>query len=139
VNWIRLILLPVLILATGLGVTWTAWDHERDAANKELHFQFASVLRETVSRIEQRMASYEQMLHGVQGLVAATGSIDRDLSRLCRCAEPGRQFLGIQAISIETVPRHRHACHLARMAARASKTTRCVRPARGRPMPRPSC
>ncbi len=117
-NWIRLILLPLLILATGLGVTWTAWDHERDAANKELHSQFASVLRETVSRIEQRMASYEQMLHGVQGLVSATGSIDRGHFRdYVNALNLDANFSGIQAISIEEwIPAAAMPAHLARMA-----------------------
>ncbi|MFJ3054683.1 EAL domain-containing protein [Herbaspirillum sp. NPDC087042] len=117
-NWIRLILLPLLILATGLGVTWTAWDHERDAANKELHSQFASVLRETVSRIEQRMASYEQMLHGVQGLVSATGTIDRGNFRdYVNALNLDANFSGIQAISIEEwIPAAAMPAHLARMA-----------------------
>jgi CHASE1-domain containing sensor protein len=61
------------------------------------------VLRETVSRIEQRMASYEQMLHGVQGLVAATGSIDRgnQFRDYVNALNLDANFSGIQAISIE--------------------------------------
>ncbi|ALU89812.1 EAL domain containing protein [Herbaspirillum rubrisubalbicans M1] len=117
-NWIRLILLPLLILATGLGVTWTAWDHERQAAAKELHTQFASVLRETVSRIEQRMASYEQMLHGVQGLISATGNIDRSQFRdYVEALNLDANFSGIQAIAIEEwIPATQLDAHLARMA-----------------------
>lgn len=117
-NWIRQILLPVIILATGLGVTWTAWDHEREAAAKEVHTQFASVLRETVSRIEQRMASYEQVLHGVQGLISATGNIDRNQFRdYVDALNLDANFSGIQAIAIEEwVPAAQLDAHLARMA-----------------------
>ncbi|WP_413456763.1 EAL domain-containing protein [Herbaspirillum huttiense] len=116
-NWIRPILVPVIVLATGLGVTWTAWDHEREAAAKEVHTQFASVLRETVSRIEQRMASYEQMLHGVQGLVSATGNIDRNQFRdYVEALNLDANFSGIQAISIEEwVPASQLDAHVARM------------------------
>lgn len=116
-NWIRLILLPLMILVTGLGVTWVAWDHERQASSKELHSQFASALRETVSRIEQRMASYEQMLHGVQGLVSATGAIDRsDFHDYVSALNLDANFSGIQAICLqEWVPAARLDEHLSRM------------------------
>lgn len=128
-NWLRLIPLPLLILMTGLGVTWTAWDHEREAASKELHTQFSSVLRETVSRIEQRMASYEQMLHGVQGLVGATGSIDRNQFRdYVEALNLDANFSGIQVISIEEwVPAASVDAHLARMA-RQGLTDYRIRP-----------
>nr|WP_221292509.1 EAL domain-containing protein [Herbaspirillum sp. SJZ102] len=107
----------MLILLTGLAVTWVAWDHERQASNKELHTQFASALRETVSRIEQRMASYEQMLHGVQGLISATGAIDRNSLRdYVSSLNLDANFSGIQAISIEEwIPAGRLEAHLERM------------------------
>ncbi|HZG19236.1 MAG TPA: EAL domain-containing protein [Herbaspirillum sp.] len=128
-NWLRLIPLPLLILVTGLGVTWTAWDHEREAASKELHTQFSSVLRETVSRIEQRMASYEQMLHGVQGLMAATGSIDRNqFHDYVEALNLDANFSGIQVISIEEwIPAAGVDAHLARMA-RQGLTDYKIRP-----------
>ncbi|ADJ64055.1 EAL domain-containing protein [Herbaspirillum seropedicae] len=130
-NWIRLILLPLVILVTGLGVTWTAWNHEREAANKELHTQFASVLRETVSRIEQRMASYEQMLHGVQGLVAATGAIDRSQFRdYVQALNLDANFSGIQAIAVEEwVPAAALPAHLARMERQGLEGGYQIRPA----------
>jgi diguanylate cyclase (GGDEF)-like protein/PAS domain S-box-containing protein len=123
VNWIRLILLPLLILLTGLGVTWVAWNHERQASDKELHAQFASALRETVSRIEQRMASYEQMLHGVQGLIAATGAIDRDdFHAYVSALNLDANFSGIQAISVEEwVPAAQAEAHQQRMRAQGLK------------------
>ena len=69
----RLLFLPWLILFAMLGATWFVWDHERQNARKELHTQFDFALRDTVSRIEQRVAAYEQLLRGVQGLFATTG------------------------------------------------------------------
>ncbi|MCA1323991.1 EAL domain-containing protein [Herbaspirillum sp. alder98] len=118
-SWMRLILLPLLILASGLGVTWIAWDHERDASDKEVHAQFAFALRETVSRIEQRMASYEQMLHGVQGLIAATGRIDRqNFHDYVNALNLDANFSGIQAICVEEwVPPSALDAHIARLRA----------------------
>jgi CHASE1-domain containing sensor protein len=73
----RLIFLPWLILLSGLGLTWLVWDHERQTTTKELHSQFDFALRDTVSRIEQRVSNYEQLLRGVQGLLATTALTDR--------------------------------------------------------------
>ena len=53
----RLVLLPLLILAAALGVTWALWNHERQAARHELLTQFDFSLGDAVSRIEQRMAA----------------------------------------------------------------------------------
>ena len=94
-------LLPWLILAVTLGATWFIWDHERSSTRKELHAEFDFALRETVSSIEQRMAAYEQMLRGVQGLLVTTGLHNRtafhdyvDTLRL------DANFSGIQVIGI---------------------------------------
>jgi len=73
VNRVRLVLLPLLILSAALGVTWVVWDHERQATRNELLSQFNFSLGDAVSRVEQRMATYELMLRGAQGLFAATG------------------------------------------------------------------
>ncbi|MEC5160357.1 EAL domain-containing protein [Janthinobacterium sp. CG_S6] len=72
------LLLPALVLAAGLGLTWTLWKHERQTARNELRAQFDFALRESVSRVEQRMAGYEKMLLGVRGLFGASGALDRD-------------------------------------------------------------
>jgi hypothetical protein len=67
-----LALLPGFILAGTLGITWFAWDHERQTTRTALRSQFDFSLRETVSRVEQRVQGYEQMLRGVQSLFATT-------------------------------------------------------------------
>jgi CHASE1-domain containing sensor protein len=76
-----LLLLPWLILVATLGATWFVWNHERQNADKALHSQFEFALRDTVSRIEQRVAAYEQLLRGVQGLFATTGLRNRQAIR----------------------------------------------------------
>jgi PAS domain S-box-containing protein len=97
----RLLLLPWLVLAVSLGVTWLMWDHERHAAGEELRSQFDFSLREAASRVEQRMAAYEQMLRGVQGLITATGKIDRaTFASYVNALQVDANFSGIQAVGI---------------------------------------
>ena len=99
----RLIVLPGLILAAALSVTWLVWDHERQATRKELRSQFDFSLREAVSRVEQRMAAYVQMLRGVQGLFATTDVMDRDaLHGYVGALNLDANFSGIQSIGVAT-------------------------------------
>lgn len=113
----RLILLPWLILAAALGTTWLVWDHERQATRKELRSQFDFSLREAVSRVEQRMSAYEQILRGVQGLFATTGMMDRHAFRnYVGSLQLDANFSGIQAIGVaEHVPAARRVTHVAAM------------------------
>jgi CHASE1-domain containing sensor protein len=117
VTWARLYRLPLLILAAALGVTWIVWDHERQAARNELRSQFDFSLREAVSRVEQRIATYEQMLRGVQGLFAATTAIDRDSFRdYVNALQLDANFSGVQAIGLnEWVPATRKDAHVIAM------------------------
>ena len=111
------LLLPWLILLTMLGTTWFVWNHERQNARNELHAQFDFALRETVSRIDQRVAAYEQMLRGVQGLFATTPMTNRNAVRdYVETLGLDANFSGIQAITvIERVPSSGKAAHVAAM------------------------
>jgi diguanylate cyclase (GGDEF)-like protein/PAS domain S-box-containing protein len=117
VTWARLVLLPLLILSAALGVTWIVWDHERQASHNELLSQFDFSLGDVVSRVEQRMSTYEQMLRGVQGLFAATGQMDRDnFHDYVSALNLDANFSGIQTIGvIEWVPAASKDAHIAAM------------------------
>lgn len=119
-NRTRLVLLQLLVLAAGLGVTWALWNHERQAARHELLTQFDYSLGDAVSRIEQRMGTYELLLRGVQGLFAASGVVDRDQFRAyIDTLNVDANFSGIQAIGIvEWVPSAQKAAHIAAMRQR---------------------
>lgn len=112
-----LTLLPWLILATTLGVTWFTWDHERQVSHKALHSQFDFALRDTVSRVEQRVLGYEQMLRGVQSLFATTPMKNRAALRdYVEALQLDANFSGIQAIGlVEWVPAQRKTEHLTTM------------------------
>jgi len=122
-NRARLILLPLLILLTGLAITWSVWDHERQAARRELLSEFNFAMGDAVSRVEQRMASYEQLLRGVQGVFAARGTLDMQaFHEYLGAVNADANFAGVQAIGIvKWVPASKLDAHLAEMRERAGK------------------
>jgi CHASE1-domain containing sensor protein len=117
VNWARLVLLPLLVLSASLSVTWALWDHERQAARHELLTQFDFSLGDAVSRIEQRMGTYELLLRGVQSLFAATDDVDRERFRdYVGMLDLDANFSGIQTIGIVAwVPGAQKDDHVAAM------------------------
>jgi len=110
-------LLPGLILACSLALTWLIWDHERQAARQELKSHFDFSLSEAVSRIDQRMATYDQMLRGAQGLITATGKMDRQLFHdYVEALQIDANLSGMQVLGlIEQVPASHKTAHIAAM------------------------
>jgi CHASE1-domain containing sensor protein len=70
---LRALWLPLGILLLTLGMTWQAWNHERTSSQSQLKTHFNHALQETISRIEQRMGAYEQLLRGVQAALREQG------------------------------------------------------------------
>jgi len=114
---LRLKLLPWLVLLTALGVTWAIWNHERQTAHQQLRARFDFSLRDMGSRIEQRIAAYEQMLRGVQGMYGTASISERSmLTDYVASLQVGANFSGIQAIGIvEIVPADRKDAHVSTM------------------------
>ena len=112
-----LTLLPWLILTGTLGMTWFTWNHERQNTRQALRSQFDFALRETVSRVDQRVLGYEQMLRGVQSLFATTPLNNRAaLHDYVDALQLDANFSGIQTIGVlEWVPAQRQNEHLAAM------------------------
>ena len=95
--------LPWWILALTLVVTWAAWNRERRVIESELKEHFEDSTRATISRIEQRMAAFEQLLRGVQAQYAATGRNDRQaLHGYVESIESDANFTGILAVGYAT-------------------------------------
>jgi len=116
------LVLPWLALLTSLGTTWLVWDHERQSARKEMQAQFDFALRETVSRVEQRVAAYEQMLRGVQSLLAITSLKNRKaIHDYVDSLQLDANFSGVQVIGIiERIPAARKAAHEQEMRRRGN-------------------
>ena len=101
---LRYQILPWLIFASSLLVTFLLWQNERHHAAQDLQASFDFTLRESTVRIEQRMTTYEQMLRGVQGLFAASGSIGRDnFKAYVESLEPGAGFSGGQSLGLAQI------------------------------------
>jgi len=115
VSAVRLILLPLLILAAGLGVTWAVWDHDQQASRHEVRSQFNFALGDAVGRIEQRMATYEQMLRGVHGMFAVSGTLDRDqFHDYLKAINLDANLSGVQAVGVvKWVPAADRDAHVA--------------------------
>ena len=94
-------LLPPLILVVMLGITWFTWDHERQTAHQALRAQFEFSLHETVSRVEQRIGGYEQMLRGVQSLFATTALKNhKALNDYVEALQLDANFAGVQSMGV---------------------------------------
>ena len=78
-------LIALFVGAITLAFTIGLCVHERDNEQARLRAVFDANARQTAGRIEQRIANYEQMLRGVQGLLSANNGVDprglRDLRR----------------------------------------------------------
>jgi PAS domain S-box-containing protein len=94
------LLWPVLVGTLALGATGWLWDHERQTHDRHLKDNFDFGLRQTATRIEQRMTSYEQMLRGVRGLFEASDRVSRaDFSAYVDAQLAGADFAGLRMLA----------------------------------------
>lgn len=107
------LLLPWLILVVTLSVTWLLWDHECNASRKEVKAQFDFALRDTVGRIEQRVAAYEQMMRGFQSLFSTTELSNREAIRhYVESLQLDANFSGVGVLGVaELVPAEGKRAH----------------------------
>ena len=102
-----------LVLGISLSATYAVWHNARQQAEQKLKTDFDFRVRETVARIEQRMATYEQVLRGARGLFAASAQVERDEFRnyvaMLQLEQhyPGIQGLGYSII-VPKADRDRH-------------------------------
>jgi len=96
---LNFLLWPVLIGALSLALTAWLWDHERRTQDRHLKDNFEFGLRQTVTRIEQRMTSYEQTLRGVRGLFDASEKVSQeDFGAYVDAQLAGADFTGLRMI-----------------------------------------
>lgn len=69
--------LPWLVLAITLTATYLMWQAEQQRAIKDLQIDFDFRVRETNTRIEQRMKAYEQILRGVRAIYSVRQNVTR--------------------------------------------------------------
>jgi len=94
------LLWPLLVGALSLAITAWLWQHERQTQDRHLRDNFDFGLRQTVTRIEQRMASYEQMLRGTRGLFEASDDVTReDFAAYVDALMGGADFTGLRNLA----------------------------------------
>jgi len=99
-NRLLRLLWPVLVGVLSLAATAWLWDHERQTHDRHLKDNFDFGLRQTATRIEQRMASYEQTLRGVRGLFEASDRVSRDdFAAYVDAQLAGADFAGLRLLA----------------------------------------
>ncbi len=92
-------LLPWLVLAIGLAVTYFLQHASLQAARQIQQDTFHSQTRQIVLRIAQRLETYEQVLRGLKGLYFASKSVERDeFKNYADNLQLADHFPGIQGI-----------------------------------------
>ena len=99
-------LLPLIVLALGLSVTLAAWRGAQVVAHQEIQRDFDYQVRRITTLLQQRMATYEQVLRGAQGFMRGRTGVDRDdFAGYIATLRLEESFPGIQGIAIsELIP-----------------------------------
>lgn len=106
-NWFRYQIPILFILVISLCITAILWRHEKRnlVLDQEKNINFN--LREVSSSIEQRMAAYEQVLRGAQGLYAASSEVSRsDFRAYIETLQLGANYSGMQGVGTLFIVQH---------------------------------
>ena len=91
---------PLAVVSLALAVTAWQANHERELQSRDQRRSFDAALRDATTRIEQRLASHEQMLRGVRGLFDASDEVTRrDFERYVALLQTGADFAGLRTIA----------------------------------------
>ena len=106
-------LLPTLILLAGLAVTWIVQDNNTQNALQDAEQKFEVTANQTALAIESHVASYEQVLLGVQGLFMASQSIGRkEFSAYCYGLDLPRFYPGMAGLGFaQVIPANQRIAH----------------------------
>jgi diguanylate cyclase (GGDEF)-like protein/PAS domain S-box-containing protein len=112
-------LLAALMLALALAVTAVLWVKAREDAAEDLRQSFDAGVHETVDRIAQRMATYEQVLRGAQGLFIQPEAVTRQNFRAYIAGlHLEERYPGIQGVALSLiVPPAQLSRHIAAVRA----------------------
>jgi len=107
--------LPWFVLAIFLLVTLQLWKNAQSESELALQTEFNFYVLDASRRIEQSMQSYAQMLHGVQGLFAASVSVERsEFHAYVNALNLGKNYPGIQALGFSLpIPKNKRKSHIA--------------------------
>ena len=97
-------LIALFVGAITLAFTIGLCVHERNNEQARLRAVFDANARQAAGRIEQRIANYEQMLRGVQGLLSADQGIDRQaFEAYVDIVMSGPDAAGLQSVAFSSL------------------------------------
>ena len=128
-------LLPLIVLVLGLAVTIAAWREAQLVSHQEIQRGFDYQVRRIAQLLQQRMATYEQVLRGAQGFMRGRTGIDRgDFAGYVATLQLQESFPGIQGIAIaELISSARRDARVATVRAEGYPAF-ALRPAGERPV-----
>jgi len=98
------IMLPVLVLAACLTITYFNWDFANTTRKNELQSYFEFRARDVEERIEQRIIGYKQILKSTLGLFNATNEIKRaDFRTYFNSLKLDTNYPGIQGVGFSLI------------------------------------
>ncbi len=98
------LVLVLLVLATSLSVTFGAWRVAEDGLARTTQSEFDFQVRQAVRRIEQRMATYEQVQRGTQAFLLGSMAVRHDDFKLYVASlRLPEKFPGIQGIALSAL------------------------------------
>lgn len=111
----QLLLLPLLVLVLGLLVTYALWRNSQSTLVEGVQREFNFHATEAADLVRARVASHEQVLHGLRGLFMGSASVDREEFRqYVSSLELVSRFPGVLGMGyIELVPDTRKEQHIA--------------------------
>lgn len=109
------LLLPTAVGLFSLALTGWLWQHERETLDASRRADFDFSVRQAAGRIEQRIATYEQMLRAARGLFNASDDVSAsDFRRFVDDLIAGTELSGLQAmIFTPYLASHQIASHVA--------------------------
>src|SRR3989338_5682317 len=76
-GWAYMQILPWLVLAASLTITFQLWSKAKESAEQTLQTQFDFRVRDAVDDVIKRMETYELVIRGVEGLFAHARIVER--------------------------------------------------------------
>ena len=112
---------PALVGLLSLAITAWLWQHEHASQQRHLRDNFDFALRQAVTRIEQRVSSYEQMLRGTRGLFESSDEVTAaDFDNYVDALAGGADFSGLRSLAYAPLGANRQTAVVA-VAAPASE------------------
>jgi PAS domain S-box-containing protein len=131
----RPLLLALAVCAAALCATWGAWRIAHQQLERHWQAQFDFEARQGVRRLEERMATYEQVERDTQAFLLGSMRVSRaDFRLFLDSVKLAQRFPGIQGIALsEIVAPAQLPAHLARIRADGLPDY-AIRPAGVRPL-----